>query len=162
MASYMPTYAAKAFQVGGASGGAGIVVGTDTFKLALITSAIPTAGTRDLATEYYAGADFTEVAANGSYSTGGVAVAIAASQPAIYTTGSVHYATVAASAANASWATTTLAAVLGGILYDNTSSTKWVVAVYDFGGSQSVTSNTFQVNFTSSYPTNTLWYLSCN
>ncbi len=157
----MPTYAAKAFQVGGASGGAGIVTGTDVFKMSLNTGTVPSAGTHDNATEYYAGADFTE-ASGTNYVAGGATVAIAASQPAIYTTGSVHYATVGASASSVSWSTVTLASVTYGVLYDNTSSTKWAVAVYDFGGAQSVSANTFQVNFTSSYPTNTLWYLSCN
>ena len=135
MASYMPTYAAKAFQVGGASGGAGIVTGTDTFNMSLNTGAVPSAGTRDNSTEYYGGADFTE-ASGTNYTAGGKAVAIAGSQPAIYTTGSVHYATVAASASSVSWPTVTLANVTYGVLYDNTSSTKWAVAVYDFGGAR--------------------------
>ena len=85
-----------------------------------------------------------------------------ASQPAIYTTGGVHYATVGASAANVSWANVTLTSVTYAVLYDNTTTTKYAIAVYDFGGAQTVTANTFQINFTSAFPTNTLWYLSCN
>ena len=151
MSSYMPTYGAKALSTGGASGGAGIVVGTDTFKLSLNTGTVPTAN-RDNATEYYGGSDFASEASGTNYTAGGNTIAIAASQPAIYTTGSVHYASVAASASSTSWSTVTLASVTYAVLYDNTSSTKWAIAVYDFGGAQSVTANTFTINWTTGYP----------
>jgi hypothetical protein len=161
MSSFMPTYGANALQTGGASGGAGIVPATDTFNMALYTTTFATTfGNRDGATMAYGGANLGTEASGTNYAT--KAVALTASQPVVYTTGSVHYSTVGASATNVNWANTTLSGVLYGVLYDNTSSTKWAIAVYDFGGAQSVTANTFQINFTTSYAANTLWYLVCN
>lgn len=160
MASYMPTLAAQIFQTGGASG-TGIATASDVFKIAVYTGTVPTAS-RDLTTQYYGGASMGTEATGTNYTAGGVTVTLAASQPAIYTTGGVHYASVGASAANVSWANVTLASVTYAVLYDNTTSTKYAIAVYDFGGAQTVTANTFQINFTSAFPSNTLWYLSCN
>ena len=160
MSSYMPTLAAQTFQAGGASG-SGIIVSSDVFKIAVYTGTVPSAS-RDLTTQYYGGTSMGTEATGTNYTVGGTVVAIASSQPAIYTTGGVHYASVAAAAASVSWANVTLASVTYAVLYDNTTTTKYAVAVYDFGGTQSVTANTFQINFTSAFPTNTLWYLSCN
>ena len=160
MASYMPTLAAQAFQTGGASP-AGIVTATDTFKIAIYTGTVPSAS-RDLITQTYGGASMGTEASGTNYTAGGSAVALAASQPAIYTVGGVHYATVGAAAASVSWANVTLSNVTYAVLYDSTTTTKYAIAVYDFGGAQTVTANTFQINFTSAFPSNTLWYLSCN
>ena len=160
MASYMPTLAAQIFQAGGATG-TGILVASDVFKIAIYTGTVPSAS-RDAVTQYYGGATIGTEATGTNYTAAGAVVSIAASQPAIYTTGGVHYATVAAAAASVSWANVTLTSVTYAALYDNTTGTKYAIAVYDFGGAQSVTANTFQINFTSAYPTNTLWYLSCN
>jgi hypothetical protein len=160
MASYMPTLAAQGFQTGGASG-TGIIVASDVFKIAVYTGTVPTAS-RDATTQTYGGATMGTEASGTNYTAGGLAVTIAASQPAIYTTGGVHYATVGAAAANVSWANVTLTSVTYAVLYDSTTTIKYAIAVYDFGGTQTVTANTFQINFTSAYPSNTLWYLSCN
>jgi hypothetical protein len=160
MASYMPTYAAQIFQTGGATG-TGILVASDVFKIAIYTGTVPTAS-RDLTTQIYGGASMGTEATGTNYTSAGIPVAIAASQPAIYTTGGVHYATVGAAAASVSWANVTLTSVTYAVLYDNTTSIKYAIAVYDFGGAQTVTANTFQINFSSAFPSNTLWYLSCN
>ena len=151
MASYMPTLALRGLNTGK------IVVGTDVFKVALITSAIPTTTTRDNTTETYGGADFTEHAATGNYSTGGAGITLSEAQ---YVTGGVHHSAVAASGPTTSWNNVTLAAVTGAILYDTTPATKYVMACYDFGGSQSVTANTFTINWTDTTPNYRVWYLS--
>jgi len=150
MASYMPTLALRGLNTGK------IVVGTDVFKVALITSAIPTTTARDNATETYGGADFTE-ATGTNYTAGGAAITLSESQ---YATGGVHHSAVAASAGTTSWANVTLSAVTGAILQDTTPATKYVIAVFDFGGSQSVTANTFTINWTDTTPNFRVWYLS--
>ena len=43
-------------------------------------------------------------------------------------------------------------------LYDDTSSPKYAICVWDFGGAQSVTANTFSVNFTDTTPNYRVWY----
>ena len=151
MASYMPTLALRGLNTGK------IVVGTDVFKVALITSAIPATTNRDNTTETYGGADFTEHAGTGNYSTGGAAITLAESQ---YVTGGVHHSAVSASASTTSWASVTLSGVTGAILYDTTPATKYVMACFDFGGSQSVTANTFTINWTDTTPNSRVWFLS--
>ena len=88
---------------------------------------------------------------------GGAAITLA---EALYTTGGVHHSAVAASAATTSWTNVTLTGVTGAILYDTTHATKYVCDVYDFGGSQSVTANTFTINWTDTTPNYRVWYLS--
>jgi len=150
MASYAPTLAARKLNTGG------VVVGTDTFKVALGTGTVPSAN-RDSANEYYGGSDFTE-ATGTNYTAGGASITLSES---LYTTGGVHQSAVAASASSTSWANVTLTSVTYAYLYDNTQTSKVACGVYDFGGAQSVTANTFTINWTSTTPNYTVWYLSC-
>ncbi len=151
MASYMPTLAVRKLNTGG------VVVGTDTFKIALGTGTVPSAN-RDSANQYYGGSDFTEATGTGYTATGNTLTL----SEALYTTGGVHNSAVAHNAASTSWSTVTLTSVTYAYLYDSTQASKVVMAVYDFGGAQSVTANTFQINFTDNNPANRVWYLSCS
>jgi hypothetical protein len=150
MASYIPTLCLTGFNT------AAIHVGSDTFKLALGTGTVPTAN-RDGANQYYAGSDFNSQASGAGYTTGGNTVTLSG---AAYTTGGVHQYAVANSALSSSWAAATLTSVTYAYLYDDTASPKYVVAVWDFGGAQSVTANTFSVNFTDTAPNYRVWYWS--
>ena len=149
MASYIPTLCLAGFNT------AKINVGSDTFKLALGTGTVPTAN-RDSANEYFAGSDFTEATGTG-YTTGGNTVTLAGAQ---YTTGAVHQYAVTNSTLSSSWAAATLASVTYAYLYDTTASPKYAICVWDFGGAQSVTANTFAVNFTDTTPNYRVWYWS--
>lgn len=134
-----------------------IVVGTDSFKVSLNTGTFPSAN-RDSANEYYGGSDFTE-ASGTNYTAGGASITLS---EALYTTGGVHHSAVAASASSTSWANVTLTSVTYAVLYDATpASIKTACAVFDFGGAQSVTANTFQINWTDTTPNYRVWYLSC-
>lgn len=147
MSSYIPTQCLAGFNNGK------ITVGTDVFKLALGTGVVPTAN-RDSANEYYGGSDFTEVVGTG-YTAGGNILTLAGNQ---YTTGGVHQYAVANNVLSSSWSTATLSGVTYAYLYDNTSSPKYAICVWDLGGSQSVTANTFAVQFTDSTPNYRVWY----
>jgi len=148
MASYIPTQCLAGFNA------AAIHVGSDTFKLALGTGTVPTAN-RDSANEYYGGSDFTEASGAG-YTAGGAAITLVGAQ---YTTGGVHqYAVSQSSTGYIQWTTATLASVTYAYLYDTTSATKYAICVWDFGGAQSVTANTFQVTFTDTTPNYRVWY----
>jgi hypothetical protein len=149
MASYVPTYFCGQLMQGK------IVVGTDAFKISLNTGAVPS--TYDDANEYYGGSTFASEASGAGYSATGVAVTVT---QAIYTTGGVHTWTAQIAAGSCQWTGTTLTSVTYAVLYDTTSSTKWAAAVWDFGGAQSVTANTFQINFTDTTPTGRVFYLS--
>ncbi len=148
MASYMPTLAFRYFNTGK------IVVGTNTYKIALGTGTIPSAN-RDGANQYYAGSDFASEASGTNYTAGGNTLTLS---EALYTTGGVHYSVVTHNAASTSWSNVTLSSVTYAYLYDNTATQKVVICVYDFGGAQSVTANTFQINFQDTG--NRVWYLS--
>ncbi len=148
MASYIPTQCLTGFNTGK------IAVGSDTFKLALGTGTVPS--TYDSANEYYAGSDFTEATGTG-YVAGGNTVTLSGAQ---YTTGGVHQYAVANSALSSSWAAATLTSVTYAYLYDTTASPKYAICVWDFGGAQSVTANTFSVNFTDTTPNYRVWYWS--
>ncbi|SRR5208337_1199269 len=148
MASYIPTQCLAGFNT------AAIHVGSDTFKLALGTGTVPS--TYDSANEYYGGSDFTEATGTG-YTAGGNTVTLAGAQ---YTTGGVHQYATAASALSSSWAAATLTNVTYAYLYDATASPKYAICVWDFGGAQSVTANTFAVNFTDTNPNYRVWYWS--
>ena len=150
MASYMPTLFLRKLNTGG------IVVGTDAFKISLNTGTVPSAN-RDTADQYYAGADFGNEASGTGYSAGGNTLTLS---EALYTTGGVHHSAVANSTGSTSWSSATLTSVTYAALYDNTLSPKAIAAVYDFGGAQSVTANTFQINFTDTTPNYRVWYLS--
>jgi hypothetical protein len=134
-----------------------VAVGTDAFKISLNTGTVPWAN-RDNATEYYGGADFaSEAPATGTYVAGGLAVTLS---QASYLTGSVHTWTAQIAAGSVTWAAATLTNITYAVLYDNTSATKWAACVWDFGGAQSVTANTFTINFTDTTPTGRVFYLS--
>ena len=150
MASYVPTQCLTGFNT------AAIHVGSDMFKLALGTGTVPSAN-RDTATETYGGADFTEFTGGTNYAAGGNTVTLSGAQ---YTTGGVHQYAVAASALSSSWAAATITNVTYAYLYDSTPGTKYVICVWDFGGAQSVTANTFSVNFTDTTPNYRVWYWS--
>lgn len=149
MASYMPSLALRYMNTGK------VVVGTDVFKIALGTGTVPSAN-RDSANEYYAGSDFTE-ATGTNYTAGGNTLTLT---EALYTTGAVHQSAVANNTGSTSWSNVTLTSVTYAYLYDNTQTQKVAIAVYDFGGAQSVTANTFQINFTDTTPNYRVWYLS--
>lgn len=149
MASYMPTLALRNLNTGK------ITVGTHTFMIALGTGTFPSAN-RDSANQYYAGSDFTE-ATGTNYTAGGNTLTLAES---LYTTGAVHQSAVANNTGSTSWSNVTLTSVTYAYLYDYTASPKVAIAVYDFGGAQSVTANTFQINFTDTTPNYRVWYLS--
>jgi hypothetical protein len=149
MASYMPTLGLRKLNTGG------VVVGTDTFKIMLCTGTVPSAN-RDSANEYYGGSDFTE-ATGTNYTAGGNTLTLSES---LYTTGGVHESAVANNQLSTSWSNVTLTNVTYAVLYDNTQSSKVAIAVYDFGGPQSVTANTFQINFTDTTPNYRVWYLA--
>jgi hypothetical protein len=150
MASYIPTQCLTGFNT------AGIHVGSDTFKLALGTGTVPTAN-RDSANETYAGSDFGSEASGAGYAAGGNIVTLTGAQ---YTTGGVHQYAVANSALSSSWAAATLTSVTYAYLYDSTPGTKYVICVWDLGGAQSVTANTFSLNFTDTTPNYRVWYWS--
>ena len=151
MASYIPTLCLTGFNT------AKINVTSDTFSLALGTGTVPT-GNRDSTNEYYGGSDFTSEVTGTGYTAGGKVITVTGAQ---YTTGSVHQYAVAQSATGyIQWTAATLASVTYAYLYDNTASPKYVITVWDFGGAQSVTANTFQVTFTDTTPNYRLWYWS--
>jgi hypothetical protein len=149
MASYIPTLCLTGFNT------AAIHVGSDVFKLALGTGTVPIAN-RDGANQYFGGSDFASEASGAGYSTGGNTVTLSG---AAYTSG-VHQYAVANSALSSSWAAATLTSVTYAYLYDSTPATKYVICVWDFGGAQSVTANTFSVNFTDTTPNYRVWYWS--
>jgi hypothetical protein len=149
MASYVPTYFCGQLMQGK------IQVGTDAFKISLNTGAVP--ATYDDANEYYGGSTFPNEASGAGYSATGAAVTVA---QAIYTTGGVHTWTAQIAAGTVSWTGATLASVTYAILYDTSSATKWAACVWDFGGAQSVTANTFTINFTDANPAGRVFYLS--
>ena len=150
MASYVPTYFLGQLMT------KIVAVGTDAFKISLNTGTVPS--TYDDANEYYGGSIFpNEAPATGTYVAGGLAVTVTA---AIYTTGGVHNWTAQISAGSVSWAAATLTNITYAVLYDNTTATKWAACVWDFGGVQSVTANTFTINFTDTTPTGRVFYLS--
>jgi hypothetical protein len=66
---------------------------------------------------------------------------------------------VKAGAATTSWANVTLSGVLGAILYNTTHAIKYVMGCYDFGGPQSVTANTFTINWNDAAGDNRVWNL---
>ncbi len=152
MATYVPTYfLGQLIQKQ-------IAVNTDTFKVALYTGTVPS--TYDTANEYYGGTVYATEASGTGYTAGGNTVTVA---QAIYTTGGVHNWCASIAAGSTSWATATLASVTYAVLYDFTSSTKWGAVVWDFGGAQSVTANTFTINFSgvgAAGPASTVFYLS--
>jgi len=78
---------------------------------------------------------------------------------AIYTTGGVHQWCATVAAGSTSWTSATLTNVTYAVLYDVTTATKWAACVWDFGGAQSVTNNTFQINWTGT-PAGLVFYLS--
>ena len=147
MASYIPTLCLTGFNTGK------INVSSDTFKLALGTGAVP--ATYDTANEYYAGSVYTEATGTG-YTAGGNTVTLAG---AIHDRGRtpVHRRQLVLSS---SWAAATLTGITYAYLYDATASPKYVIDVWDFGGAQSVTANTFNVNFTDTTPNYRVWYWS--
>lgn len=150
MANYMPALALRKLNTGG------VVVGTDSFKVSLNTGTVPTAN-RDSANQYYGGSDFTE-ATGTNYTATGTAITLSESLQSSY-----HGSAVAcASPYNVSWSNVTLSSVTYAVLYDSTQASKVALAVYDFGGAQSVTANTFQINFTDSTPSGRVWYLSAS
>jgi hypothetical protein len=134
-----------------------ITFGTDAFKVALYTGTVPS--TYDTANEYYGGSTYSTGCAEASgtgYTTTGAAVTLTA---ALYTT-AVHTYAAAISAGSVSWPAATLTSVTFAVLYDTTSATKWAAVVWDFGGAQTVTANTFTINFTDTTPTGRVFYLS--
>lgn len=148
MASFMTTKGLTALNTGK------ITVGTDSFKVMLGTSSLPL---RDSIQQY---SDISASEASGTnYTAGGAAITLSAAD---YTTGGVHQSAVAASAATTSWSTVTLSAVTWAAIYDTTPATKYVMAVYDFGGAQSVTANNFTLNWIDTTPANRVWYLSAS
>lgn len=148
MASFMVTNGILALNQ------AKINVGSDTFKVMLGTGSLPN---RDSITQY---SDISGSEASGTnYTAGGAAITLSASA---YTTGGVHQAAVAASAATTSWSTVTLASVTWAAVYDTTPATKYVMAVFDFGGAQSVTANNFTLNWIDTTPNYRVWYLSAS
>ncbi len=150
MASYIPTLCLAGFNA------AAIHVGSDVFKLALGTGAVPSAN-RDGANQYYGGSDFASEVSGGSYVAGGNTVTLAGAN---YLTGAVHQYAVANNALSSSWAAVTITSATYAYLYDNTASPKYIICVWDFGGAQSVTANTFAVNFTDTTPNYRVWYWS--
>jgi hypothetical protein len=148
MASYVPTYFLGQLMQ------KVVAVGTDAFKISLNTGAVP--ATYDTANEYYGGSLYTEASGTG-YTAAGAAVTVA---QAIYTTGGVHTWTAQIAAGSVAWTGATLTSVTYAVLYDTTTATKWAAAVWDFGGAQSVTANTFTINFTDTTPTGRVFYLS--
>ncbi len=131
-----------------------IAVGTDSFKVMLGIGSLPN---RDTANQY---SDISSTEASGTnYTAGGTAITLSAST---YTTGGVHQAAVAASAATTSWSTVTLSAVTWAVIYDTTPATKYVIACFDFGGAQSVTANNFTLNWSDTTPNYRVWYLSAS
>lgn len=148
MASFMVTNGILALNQGK------ITVGTDVFKVMLGTGSLPN---RDSITQY---SDISGSEASGTnYTAGGAAITLSA---AAYTTGGVHQAAVSASAATTSWSTVTLASVTWAAVYDTTPTTKYVMAVFDFGGAQSVTANNFTLNWIDTTPNYRVWYLSAS
>ena len=145
MASYIPTLCLTGFNT------AAIHVGSDVFKLALGTGTVPIAN-RDGANQYYAGSDFASEVSGGSYVHNTLTLS-----GANYLTGSVHQYAVANSVLTSSWVAVTIANATYAYLYDDTSSPKYVICVWDFGGAQSVTANTFAVNFTDTTPNYRVW-----
>ena len=154
MASYVPTLCLTGFNT------KKIDVGNDAFKVALGTGTVPTAN-RDSANEYYAGSDFTEFTGGSGYSAGGLAITLTGAQ---YTSGGVHNYCVAQSAVGyIQWAAATITSVTYAYLYDTTSVIKYAIGVWDFGGPQTVTANTFQIAFSgvgAAGPSYTVWYWS--
>ncbi len=132
-----------------------VAVGTDAFMVALYTGTVPSS--YDTAGEYYGGAVYATEASGAGYSPTGKGVTVS---QAIYTTGGVHTWTAQISAGSVAWTSATLTSITYAVLYDSASSTKWAAAVWDFGGAQSVSNNTFTINFTDSTPTGRVFYLS--
>lgn len=147
MASYAPTKFLTALNQGK------VVVGTDSFKIALFTGTVPIAN-RNTQQQY---SDISANEASGTnYTAGGQAITLTAAD---YTTGGVFQSAVTCSA-SPSWTTVTLTSVTYAAIYDTTPATKYLCGIYDFGGAQSVTANTFTINFTDTTPSNRCWYLS--
>lgn len=148
MASFMTTKGLTALNTGK------IVVGTDAFKVMLGTGSLPN---RDTTQQY---SDISSSEASGTnYTAGGTTITLSAAD---YTTGGVHQSAVAASAGTTTWSNVTLSSVTWAALYDTTPSTKYVMVVFDFGGAQSVTANNLVLNWVSTTPNFTVWYLSAS
>lgn len=148
MASFMPTKALTALNQGK------VVVGTDSFKVMLGIGSLPN---RDTTQQY---SDISASEASGTnYTAGGAAITLTAAD---YTTSGVHQSAVAAGASTTSWSTVSLTAVTWAAIYDTTPATKYVMAVFDFGGAQSVTANNFTLNWIDTTPPNRVWYLSAS
>lgn len=148
MASFMTTKGLTALNT------AKVTVGTDAFKVMLGTGSLPN---RDTVQQY---SDLSGSEASGTnYTAGGAAITLSAAD---YTTGGVHQSAVAASSGTTTWTTVTLTNVTWAALYDTTPTTKYVMAVYDFGGAQSVTANNFTLNWTDTTPNFRVWYLSAS
>jgi hypothetical protein len=152
MASYVPTLFEQYLATGH------VVVGTDAWKIALGTGTVPIAN-RDGVNQYYGGSDFaSEFTGGTNYSAGGASITVTG---AIYTTGSVHnYCVSQSSTGYIQWTSATITSVTYAYLYDNSATQKVVACVWDFGGAQSVTANTFQITFSDTTPSYRLWYLS--
>jgi len=148
MASYVPTYFCGQLM------NKVVAVNADTFKVSLNTGTVPS--TYDDANEYYGGSTFPNEASGTGYTAAGNAVTVT---DAIYTTGGVHQWCATVAAGSTSWTSATLTNVTYAVLYDVTTATKWAACVWDFGGAQSVTNNTFQINWTGT-PAGLVFYLS--
>jgi hypothetical protein len=107
----------------------------DTFKIALFTSAVPSAG----ATTAYSTTG--EVSGTG-YTAGGATLTIPASIPA--TSGTTAWIDFN----DTSWTSATFSGVLWGLIYNATAAKgSAAIAVIDFGGAQSVTNGTFTIQW---------------
>jgi|TARA_B110000014_G_scaffold233396_1_gene196678 hypothetical protein len=89
--------------------------------------------------------DVSNEATGTNYTAGGETMTSVAMTSSSDGTGTIKW-----DADDVSWANSTLTAVTGGVIYDDTVTNKRLIAYIDFGGSFSTTSGTFQIQWNAS------------